>query len=258
MDDVTEERRVLVDVMQRASKLAHRRFLEGAQGWEKSPGQILTQTDLDVNHLIRTTLSAAFPEDGWLSEESPDTTDRMSCDRVWVIDPIDGTRSFARGRAEFSISIALVERGEVILGAVCNPCEDQMFLAVRGQGVTFGNRHLSPLEPADLSDLQIVLSGGEMQREEFRRALPDASFHRCGSVAWKLARVARGDFDATMSLRQLRDWDIAAGVLLVQEAGGQVTNRHGDRLQFNKSLPTSDGMIAGHPNVVKHVRDRLT
>lgn len=206
-----------------------------ARGFSVSlkPNQdVLTEADLAANQVLKNTLLGSFPEDGWLSEETADTPERLSNERVWIVDPIDGTREFIKSIPEYAISVALVERGEVVLAGVYNPETKECFHAVKGGGAFLNNQPIQ-CRQAFHPPAVLLASRSEFQRGEW------ASFSAndvkvVGSIAYKLALVAAGYADATFSLGPKSEWDIAAGVLLVTESGGIASTRDGKPFQFNQ------------------------
>jgi myo-inositol-1(or 4)-monophosphatase len=218
----------------------------------KAPGQPLTEADLAADDLLRGMLGAARPEYGWLSEESRDHPDRLSRRRVWIVDPIDGTRSFIAGRPEFAISIGLVEDGAVVLGVVYNPVRDRLYRAVRGAGAYLardggpGERLLVSSRP---ERARMLASRSEIAAGEFD-PFDEWTVEPVGSTAYKLARVAAGHGEAFVSRGPKSEWDICAGVLLVAEAGGRATDLDGGEPRFNGRDPYVHGIVA--TNAVQH------
>jgi myo-inositol-1(or 4)-monophosphatase len=229
----------------------------------KAPGQPLTEADLAADRLLRDRLSAARPEYGWLSEESAASPDRMRSSRVWIVDPIDGTRSFIAGRPEFSLSIGLVEDGRAVAGVVYNPATDELFSSVRGSGALLetGRSAAVRLEVArgSLSSLPTTLlaSRTEIQAGEFAGFDEQWQVEPVGSTAYKLARIAAGRGDVFLSRGPKSEWDICAGVLLVQEAGGLATDVRGAELRFNQAAPYVHGILASNEVLHAAVLQRL-
>lgn len=211
----------------------------------KSGGDPLTEADLTADRLIRERLTSSFPTYGWISEEQ-DCHDDMSEGRpVWVVDPLDGTREFVRGIPEFATSIALLTDGGPVVAVCNNPAKGRLITAIRGaaQADRIARR------VTDTIDLQRALILAS--RTETARGLWDDFAGRfavlaTGSVAYKMALVAAGEADATFSLAPKHIWDIAAGVLLVEEAGGRVTDLEGCPIRFEQPDALVDGVIASN------------
>ncbi len=226
-----------------AGTLAMRQFRRDPERWEKTPGAIVTEVDIAIDRLLRAELPHG--EEAWLSEETPDDEARLAAPRVWIVDPIDGTRSYVLGRPEFAISVALWDRAEggVVLGIVLNPATDELFVACRGggvwlNGVALGLRPWSPDEKTEL-----LVSGREARKVGFDRHFATCEVRGLGSLAYRLALIATGRADGLVSLRRVADWDLAAAVLMVEEGGGRVTDRHGRPLRLNAPTARHEGLV---------------
>lgn len=239
----------LRDAVVAAGRIAMDAFGRGGRSWEKSPGQVLTETDLAVDHTLKDSLGNLLQSAAWLSEESPDDGKRLTRSHVWVVDPIDGTRSFAKGRPEFTISVALVEAGRPVLACLLNPATDELFEARTGHGATLNRTRLDIAEPADRATARIVLSASERKAQKLDAFFPKAQVSSIGSLAYKMALVASGRFDAYFSWRRSQDWDIAAALLILTEAGGKATDRAGAPLLLNRADPRHQGLVAAPPGL---------
>jgi len=241
--DALERARTAVD---EASDCALRCFRKPCARWEKRPGQIVTDADLAIDRILRERL----PRDGegWLSEESIPEAAAPGAP-TWVVDPIDGTRSFANGVAEFSISVALVVAGRPLLAVLANPATGERYEAVAGRGAIGSGGHaptdaLAATQAQSLAGTSILVSEGDRRRKHFAERLAGARLVTKGSLAYKLALVAAGAHDAFVSGRAAHDWDIAAGVLLVREAGGRVTDLHGAEIVLGLGEARHQGLVA--------------
>ena len=210
----------------------------------KAHGHPVTDADLRANECIRTIIQRAFPNDGWLSEETRDSSDRMRRRRVWIVDPLDGTKEFIQKIPEFCVSVALVEDGVPIVGVSYNPISSELFSAARGLGVHRNGTQRHTSETDSLADTRVLASRSEAARGEWD--LFENSFHLVptGSVAYKLALVAAGLGDATFTLTPKHEWDVCAGAALIREAGGQIADCDGQPLTFNQPDPIFPGIIA--------------
>lgn len=232
---------------------------------EKAPDQPLTEADLEADRLLGEKLLAERSGYGWLSEETMDRPDRLAASRVWIVDPIDGTRSYIAGRPEFAISIGLAERGVAVVGVVYNPATAELFWAVRGGGAyltrardrdrastmpaTWWIESAQRLAVTDRSlDDQMVLfaSRSEIAAGEFDPFHGGWRIEPVGSTAYKLARIAAGDGDVFLSRGPKSEWDICAGALLVEEAGGRVTDLEGRTVDYNRPDPRVYGVLASN------------
>lgn len=233
-----------------AGDIALRYFRNNAKHWYKGPGQIVTEADIEVDRCLHDILISARPDDAWLSEECEDDGSRHHCRRVWIVDPIDGTRSFVEGKPEFTISIALVEDGRPILASIFNPVTNEHFRAAAGLGATLNHRPLKPSNQRDLAGARLLASGSEMRKRNWPKFMPSATFKAIGSLAYKLALVADGCFDGLISLRSSNDWDLAAAILLIEEAGGWLGDSSGQRLRINGPTLRHDGLVAAGSEIL--------
>jgi myo-inositol-1(or 4)-monophosphatase len=206
----------------------------------------VTIADREANQKIHEILQGEFPEYGWLSEETADSPARLSCQRVWVVDPLDGTKEFIQKIPEFAVSIALIEDGLPVLGVVYNPLLDQLLWAVRGQGAWNKERRLSVSHTPRLAEALILSSRSETKRGEWKEFESLFRTRPMGSIAYKLAIIALAEADATFTLVPKNEWDICAGVLLVQEAGGTVTHLNGEPVIFNQPQTLLQGLVSSN------------
>jgi myo-inositol-1(or 4)-monophosphatase len=207
----------------------------------------VTEADRELDAVLRNNLLRSG--EGWLSEESADDLSRLHCERVWVVDPLDGTREFVQGIPEFCVSIALVERGRPVVGAICNPVTNEVFLGSIDSGLSYNGTEARPSMRHKLEGALVLASRSETSRGEWLQ-FENATFRLqpMGSVAYKLARVAAGLADITFTLIPKHEWDIAAGVLLILSGGGFVQTL-GSPLEFNRRRPLVDGLIACGPQL---------
>jgi len=213
---------------------------------DQSKHNPVTIADRDANHKIHEILQGAFPEYGWLSEETVDSPARLSRSRVWLVDPLDGTKEFIDKIPEFGVSIALIEDGLPVVGVVYNPIHDELFWTVRGQGTWHEQRRLHVTQTEQLSAATILASRSETKRGEWKAFASRFNIRTTGSAAYKLALIASGNADATFTLTPKNEWDICAGVLLIEEAGGQVTHLDGRQLVFNQPKTLLQGLVASN------------
>jgi myo-inositol-1(or 4)-monophosphatase len=209
---------------------------------DKEPGHQVTVADRTADDLLRERLRALLPC-AWLSEETVDSPDRLAESWLWVVDPLDGTKEFIAGVPEYAVSVALVADRRPVLAVVWHPPARRAFWAVRGAGA---HSHDGPLRVGE--GRRILASRTEMKRGEFDPFGEKWDIEARGSIALKLALVARGDAALTLSRGPKSEWDVCAGVLLVEEAGGIVTAVSGDPFQFNGETARVDGIVAGAPD----------
>jgi myo-inositol-1(or 4)-monophosphatase len=247
---------VLTEALREAGRRALDIQARGAEITIKVDHSPVTSADLEIDRHLRAVLRDAFPEDGWLSEESPESEARLQAKRVWVVDPIDGTKYFIDRIPEFGISVALVEGGEVQVGAVFNPATDELFTAARGRGAWLNG---VPMRVSAERRDRFILFGAPpaMRRGRLRPLEALVDLRPMGSIAYTLAQVAAGKADATVNTSLMHEWDIAAGVLLVTEAGGIVRDMRGAQFQFNKPDAKVHGVVAGRPEAAPHFQTWL-
>jgi myo-inositol-1(or 4)-monophosphatase len=238
------EREVAIQAARAAGAIVLGYYESGVPVAAKGPDDPVTKADLEANARIHTLVAAAFPDDGWLSEETADSTARLARRRVWVVDPLDGTKEFIAHIPEFCVCIALVEDGRPVVGVEYNPAADRLYVAVRGEGTTVNGAPARVSTTASVPDAVVLASRSEDKRGEWDAFKPRLHVKLTGSVAFKLAELSTGSGDATFTLTPKNEWDVCAGSLLVEEAGGTVTDLDGRPLVFNQPKTLRPGMIA--------------
>jgi myo-inositol-1(or 4)-monophosphatase len=232
--------------------LAHH-WTGNRESWEKSKGNPVTQADLESDRAIGEQLRRAFPDDGILSEETVDDPARTALRRVWIVDPMDGTKEFVEKIPEFAVSIALVEAGEPVVAAILNPAARVCVWATRGGGTWRDGRRVHVSRCTRLEEARVIASRTEIRRGRF--APYEGWFKELrplGSIAWKLACIAVGDADLNVSVAPKNEWDVCAGDLLVREAGGVYASFDGSCRTYNQADPHIDaGMAAGPKALVE-------
>lgn len=224
---------------------------------EKGRDNPVTEADLRANEAIRRRIQAAFPADGWLSEETADSRDRLAKPRVWIVDPLDGTKEFIQHIPELCVCIALVEDGRPIVGVEYNPIRDEMFTAARGHGLRLNGAPASVSRVGTLADATVLASRSEDKRGEWDPYKPLMRVTLTGSVAYKLALIAAGRADATFSLTPKNEWDVCAGTVLIEEGGGRMTDSSGQPLRFNREKTLLPGIIACNAALFEPIRTLL-
>ena len=240
---------LLIDAVRAAGDVARGFTGRTARRWDKPDGAgPVTEADLAVNDLLSERLRSARPDYGWLSEETEDATDRLGRSRAFIVDPIDGTRSFTEGSKTWAHSVAITQDGQVSAAVIYLPMRDMLFSAAKGQGAFLNGAPIQPSSGADLDQAEILAAKPALRPDLWRDALPPR-FRRAyrPSLAYRLALVAQGRFDGMITLRQTWEWDIAAGTLILTEAGAQVSDRTGQALVFNNPTPLLNGVVAAGP-----------
>ena len=221
-----------------AGRYALERWRTDFRRWEKAPGNPVSEVDLAVDAMLRARLSALLPDAGWLSEETVDDPERLARRRVWVVDPIDGTRDYIRGRAGWCVSVALIEDGVPVIGVLDAPARDECWAATAGGGATRNGVALR-------ASSRTVLAGARMPVDTLPKADRDlVAVARPNSIALRIAMVAADEADLIVTRRWGNEWDIAAAALIASEAGATVTDALGAPLVFNKREPRAFGVLA--------------
>jgi myo-inositol-1(or 4)-monophosphatase len=207
---------------------------------ENSP---VTVADQKANEIIEDILLNNYPDIGWLSEESTDDKTRLSKDFVWIVDPLDGTKEFIRDIPEYAVSIALIEDKQPVLGVIYNPKTEDLFTAIKGKGIMVNNEHFE-IKLVSSDPIRVLASRTDIASGLFDRYQDKFEIIPAGGIAHKLAMVATGKADATISLTPKNEWDIAAGALLIEEASGLITDLNNKKFNFNEKNTKRNGIIA--------------
>ena len=247
--NLADDHALLLEAVSLAGALAMRRFGKAQRIWQKGRAHRTCEADIEVDTLLHDHLLGARPSYGWLSEETEDNADRLACPRLWVVDPIDGTNSYLNGLPEFAISVALVEGHETIAAGVFNPAKAELFDATQGGGARLNGVTINVSAAADPAHFSLLVSRSECHEDGWPERFPPGTVHPISSIAYKLALVAAGRFDAAGSAWPKSDWDIAAGDLLVREAGGLITTMRGQPLPYNRPKPRHPTCLAANPTL---------
>lgn len=241
-----------------AGVIAMRHFRSDLDSWEKGGGQgPVSEADIEIDRMLRAELRAARPDYGWLSEESEDDPARLAHERVFIVDPIDGTRAFIAGQATFAHAIAVVERGVVVAGIVHMPAKQRSFEATLGGGATMDGRPIAASGRTALEGAAALAAKPQLDPARWPGGAPPVERHFRSSLAYRLCLVGSGRFDAMITLRDAWEWDVAAGDLIAREAGAVVTDRLNAPGRYNAPDPRLPGMIAAAPGIHRQIMARL-
>jgi myo-inositol-1(or 4)-monophosphatase len=253
-----EDYELLKSAVREAGTLASGYFKRELQVHQKPDGSEVSEADLAVDAALKLDLTTRRKTYGWLSEESPDDRERLKYSRVWMIDPIDGTGGFLRHIPEWTVSAALVEDGVPVLGVVYNPVKDEFFHAMRGHGAFLNEKPIHVSDKATLEGAKMIASGGLFRKKIWEEPWPNVEAQWVNSVAYRMALVAAGRGDATISLSPKAEWDLAAGALLIEEAGGLTTDHLGRPHSYNSENPRFPSLVASgralHPFLIERTR----
>jgi myo-inositol-1(or 4)-monophosphatase len=247
----------IADALEAAQRLLTRFTPGEIEHRNKEGGDPVTEADTAVNEELLRLLPTG--DDGWLSEETADDSDRLDRKRVWVVDPVDGTKEFIQGIPEWSVSIGLVEYGRPVAGGITIPSRKLTVIGALDSGVFANDKPCATRRLDTLDGIEVLASRSEVGRGEWGRfAEAPFSVRPMGSVASKMALVAAGLADATWTLVPKHEWDVAAGTALVTAAGGEVWTPAGESPLFNKEQPRFDGLLAAPAGLVAAIREYLS
>lgn len=235
---------LLTEAAREAGRIAMRFWKQDAQVWDKADGAgPVTEADLAVNAMLVERLRFARPDYGWLSEETPDSVDRLACERVFIVDPIDGTRAFIAGEETFSHALAVAHQGRVVAGVVYLPALDRMYAAsVDGPATLNGVEIFVSRRDSDVG-ANLLVTRPNLLPELWPGGVPEVKRSFRPSIAYRMCLAAEGWCDGMLTLAPTWEWDIAAGALIAERAGAVVTDRRGAGLQFNSATARADGVI---------------
>jgi myo-inositol-1(or 4)-monophosphatase len=240
-----------------AGEIARGYFGGKFKSWDKAKGAPVTEADIAVNDLLRARLTAARPNYGWLSEETEDHPARLQSARLFVIDPIDGTVSFMKGKPEFVIAAAVVENGRPLAAAVFNPVTGELFDAIKGKGARLNGQSIHTSHRTTVEGSRMLGSKSMFAHPAWPTPWPAMHIETRGSIAYRMVLVAAGQFDAMMALSSKRDWDLAAADLIVSEAGGRCTTHNGQVFSYNRESTLHPSVMCAGPELYHELFARV-
>lgn len=249
---------LLIDAARSAGEIAKSFWQASPEVWEKPAGAgPVTEADLAVDKALRKRLTAARPDYGWLSEETEDSAARLSNEHVFIVDPIDGTRAFIAGEDHWAHSLAVTRNGQVTAAVVYLPVLDRMFSAYLGGGAFLNGEPIRAGALPNAEGARVLSPKPNFDPVHWPGGMPRMTRHFRPSLAYRMALVAQGRFDAMITFRDTWEWDVAAGTLLVEEAGARVSDRRGRPVRFNNRHPALRGLIAAGQGVHDDMARRL-
>ena len=245
---------LIIEAVRAAGKIARDAYHANESiVWDKTEGHPVTDADIAVNDYLFEVLKSARPGYGWLSEETKDDHSRHACPRTFVVDPIDGTRAFIDRTPNFAVSVAVIENGKSIAGALYNPLTEEMFDAHLGGGARLNGLPITVGDSEKINGIRMV-----GYARKFRRlGWPDMNCHVANSMAYRMALVASQQADATVAFTPKSDWDVAAAQLIATEAGAVVTNLHGKAPSYDQKTTSGNGVICAGPTLHALLLDRV-
>jgi myo-inositol-1(or 4)-monophosphatase len=209
--------------------------------------------------LLTERLRAARPDYGWLSEETADAQDRLTCRRIFVVDPIDGTRAFLKGRPWWSVALAVVEDGIAVEGVVFAPEVDELYAAAAGRGARRNGEPIRPSRAVSLDDSRMAGDPVVFGHWSWPTPWPPSmTVEQRSSTAYRMCLVAAGDFDAAVAPVRKSDWDVAAGDIIAREAGCFVGDHTGSAFRYNRARPSQASLICATPGLAPLILERVS
>ena len=249
---------LLTDAAMAAGDIAKKYFRSDFDVVDKPGGQgPVTAADLEIDGMLKAELLAARPDFGWLSEETEDGVARLDTQKVFIVDPIDGTRAFVAGQKTFAHSLAIAENGTVVSAVVHLPMRELTYVAKVGHGAFLNGQRLELRSDQDIENAQILTAKPQLHPDLWPGGVPPVQPHFRSSLAYRLCLVAQGKFDGMITLKDAWEWDIAAGDLICREAGVVCTDKFGADLKFNVSSAKAAGVLAANPLIHAGLLHRL-
>lgn len=249
--------RLMYSAVREAGELAMRYYGQDMAVWRKSNDTLVSSADIAVDDFLKARLKGARPGYGWLSEETEDSADRLGRMRVWVVDPIDGTRAFLKHEPHFTISVALLHRELPLHAAVLNPATGEFFTASAGRGARLNGAAISTSSRRTLEGCRMLGDAGMFAHPAWPEPWPPMRIETRNSIAYRLAMVAAGRFDAAVALNRKQDWDIAAADLVLRESGACFSLHSGGPLVFNRPQPIHRSVMASGPALYPELIRRI-
>lgn len=241
---------LLLDAARSAGNIAGQFFRGSFDVRDKGNSQgPVSEVDIKIDTMLRSELLNSRSGYGWLSEETEDNRNRLERDRVFIVDPIDGTRSFVDGKETFAHSLAVSENGRVVVAVVHLPILQLTYWATEDGGAFLNGQPLNNSGRSDLCAARVLAAAPQLRPDLWPNGVPPVERHFCSSLAYRLCLIAEGKYDAMVTLRDAWEWDIAAGELLCREAGAVVTDKFGENLRFNNQTPQCPGVLASSPEI---------
>ncbi|WP_020400900.1 3'(2'),5'-bisphosphate nucleotidase CysQ [Kordiimonas gwangyangensis] len=257
--NLADDARLVRRVTEEAGRIALSYFARDIHQWDKSPNNPVSEADMAVDEFLRTTLMQNRTGYGWLSEETEDHSDRLRCGRLWIVDPIDGTRAFLGGGDDWGISVALVQDRKPIIAAFYAPVKNAFYFAEAGRGATKNGLNIRVSEQTDLTAARMMGDPCAFKSKKlWPTPWPDTMHtEQANSIALRICQIADGQFDCCVTLRPKNDWDVAAADLIIAEAGGHLSTGTGRALMFNRKKPLHDHIVASCPALVPSIMERV-
>ena len=223
----------------------------------KSKNQPVTEADLKINEFLKDFFKKTTPNFGWLSEESYDDGSRLKSEYFWCLDPIDGTRSFINKKPEYTISLALFRNSNPIIGLLLNPETNELFFAKKNNGAFCNGKKISVGKKTKINLCKYAISSSEIKKLSDLNVVNNCNIVSMGSIAYKIALVAKGKFDIAISFTKKNDWDLAAADIILQEAGGMTNQIIGGKIKYNTPDLKIKSVIASNTLLIPIIKKLL-
>lgn len=259
VDPHADDLALLIDYARASGEIARKHFRTDFASWEKDGGAgPVTEADIAIDRMLKAELTAARPDHGWLSEETEDDKIRREADRVFIVDPIDGTRAFMRGDDSFCHALALAHRGEIVAAAAYFPIKDQIYWATKGGGAYRDGQPIAVSSRPKLDGAAALAGRPQMDSKNWPGGPPPVNREFRNSLVYRHCLVARGRFDVAFTLRPAWEWDVAAGELIAAEAGAAVSTASGEQWRYNAEHPRMPGVVVGPARLHADIMARLS
>ncbi len=239
----SEQHIIIKETIIEAGKIASNWYKNNPKSWKKEDGTSVSEADIEINEFLYKNLSKKIKNIGWLSEENKDDLSRLNYKKVLLVDPIDGTKSFLEGKSDFCISVALISSGRPVSGIIFNPIKKELFEAEVNKGAWINSKRIYTSSTLQLTDSKMCAFKPMFSHPAWKKPWPNMKISNKNSIAYRMSLVAKGDFDSMMALNNKSDWDLAAGDLLIKEAGGKVTDHKGKELIYNQKNTIKNSVI---------------
>jgi len=259
--DTADDLALIEDAARGAGHIARQFFGGEFKRWSKEKEGPVTEADLAIDAYLREKLTSARKDYGWLSEETEDDASRLGAEATFIVDPIDGTLAFVRGKPHFTICIAIVRAGRPVASVVYNPVSDELFRAALGEGASCNGARIAPSACTSVEGCRMLGDRAMFEHKAWsvapNIAWPAMHIESRSSIAYRMVLVARGDFDAMLALSAKHDWDLAAADLIVSEAGARLSTHRGEMLVYNGPTALQPSVVAAGPALHPLLLDRV-
>jgi myo-inositol-1(or 4)-monophosphatase len=260
--DASDDQKLIEEAVRGAGSIARQYYGQKFEVWEKTKDNPVTEADLAIDKYLTERLRNARPGYGWLSEETADDSSRLSAKCTFIVDPIDGTLAFVRNKPHFTICAAAARDGRPFAGVVYNPISEECFSAAAGRGAFLNGAAIAPSTRSEVENCRMLADKGMLNHPAWsnppNRPWPPMHIESRSSIAYRMALVACGAFDAMLALSSKHDWDLAAADIILTEAGARVTAHSGDVLLYNRQAPLQPSVVAAGPLLHQALMERVS